>query len=89
MKCNSAVSGACVILLGFFSGCLDTVIAREWVRGSGSISKESHRFTGLTGVELATMGELENPLRRHGSAAGVGRRQSARVPRHHDGREHA
>ena len=59
MKCNSVLCGACVILLGFSSGYLEIVTAREWVRGSGSISEESHRFTGLTGVELATMGELE------------------------------
>ena len=50
---------ACVVLLGFSSGCLDIAFGREVVRGSGSISEESHRLTGLTGVELSTMGELE------------------------------
>jgi hypothetical protein len=50
---------ACVILLGFSSGCLDVVLGLETVRGSGRISEESHRFTGLTGVELATRGRME------------------------------
>ena len=50
---------ACVILLGFSSGCLDVVLGLETVRGSGRISEEIHRFTGLTGVELATRGRLE------------------------------
>ena len=50
---------ACVILLGFSSGCLDVVLGLETVRGSGRISEESHRFTGLTGVELATRGRLQ------------------------------
>ena len=49
---------ACVALV-FSTGCLDIVLGRESVRGSGSISEETHRFTGLTGVELATRGELE------------------------------
>ena len=49
---------ACVVLV-FSTGCLDIVLGRESVRGSGSISEETHRFTGLTGVELATRGELE------------------------------
>ena len=59
MKRNIVFYPACVVLLGFSSGCLDIAFGREVVRGSGSISEESHRFTGLTGVELATMGELE------------------------------
>ena len=59
MNHNNVICLACVVLLGFSSGCLDVVMGREVVRGSGSISEESHRFTGLTGVELATMGELE------------------------------
>ena len=49
---------ACVVLL-FSTGCLDIVLGRESVQGSGNISEESHRFTGLAGVELATRGELE------------------------------
>jgi hypothetical protein len=59
MNRNNVICLASVVLLGFSSGCLDIVIGRESVRGSGSISEESHRFTELTGVELATMGELE------------------------------
>ena len=59
MKRNFVAGVACVVLLGFSSGCLDIVIGREVVRGSGSISEESHRLTGITGVELATIGELE------------------------------
>ena len=50
---------ACVILLGFSSGCLDVVLGLETVRGSGRIVEESYRFTGLTGVELATRGRLQ------------------------------
>ena len=49
---------ACVALV-FSTGCLDIVLGRESVLGSGSISEETHRFTGLIGVELATRGELE------------------------------
>lgn len=49
---------ACIVL-AFSTGCLDVVLGRESVRGSGSISVERHRFAGLTGVELATRGELE------------------------------
>ncbi len=45
-----------VVLLGFSSGCLDSVIGREVVRGSGRVSEESHRFSGITGVQLATSG---------------------------------
>ena len=47
------------VVLAFSTGCLDVVLGRESVRGSGNISEESHQFTGLTGVELATRGELE------------------------------
>ena len=49
---------ACVVL-AFSSGCLDIVLGLESVRGSGRVSEERHRFAGLTGVELATRGELE------------------------------
>ena len=49
---------ACVALV-FSTGCLDIVLGRESVRGSGSISDEHHPFSGLSGVELATRGELE------------------------------
>ena len=49
---------ACVALV-FSTGCLDIVLGRESVRGSGRVSEERHRFAGLTGVELATRGELE------------------------------
>ena len=49
---------ACVVL-AFSTGCLDIVLGRESVRGSGRVSEERHRFAGLTGVELATRGELE------------------------------
>ena len=59
MKRNTVPCLACVVLLGFSSGFVDIVIGREAVRGSGHISEESHAFTGLTGVELATRGELE------------------------------
>ncbi len=58
MKRNGVLCFACVILLGFSSGCLE-ILGLETVRGSGRVSEESHAFTGLTGVELATRGELE------------------------------
>lgn len=58
MKRNGVLCFACVILLGFSSGCLE-ILGLEIVRGSGRISEESHTFTGLTGVQLATRGELE------------------------------
>ena len=58
MKRNGVLCFACVILLGFSSGCLE-ILGLETVRGSGRISDESHAFTGLTGVQLATRGELE------------------------------
>jgi hypothetical protein len=49
---------ACIVL-AFSSGCLDIVLGLESVRGSGRVTEERHRFAGLTGVELATRGELE------------------------------
>ena len=58
MKRNSVPCLVGVVLLGFSSGCLD-ILGLETVRGSGRISEESHPFTGLTGVQLATRGELE------------------------------
>ncbi len=59
MNRNSLLCHACVILLGFSSGCVDALIGRESVRGSGCLSEESHSFSRLTGVELATIGDLE------------------------------
>ena len=59
MKRNSVPCLVGVVLLGFASGCLDIVIGREAVRGSGRVTEESHRFSGLTGVQLATRGRLE------------------------------
>ena len=59
MKRNSVPCLVGVVLLGFSSGCLDIVIGREAVRGSGRVTEESHRFSGLTGVQLATRGKLE------------------------------
>ena len=59
MKRNSVPCLVGVVLLGFSSGCLDIVIGREAVRGSGRVTEESHRFRGLTGVQLATRGSLE------------------------------
>ena len=40
-------------------GCLSIVTDRETIRGSGSISEETYAFTGLTGVQLSTLGELD------------------------------
>ena len=59
MKRNSVPCLVGVVLLGFASGCLDIVIGREAVRGSGRVTEENHRFSGLTGVQLATRGRLE------------------------------
>ena len=59
MKRNSVPCLVGVVLLGFSSGCLDIVIGREAVRGSGRVTEEIHRFSGLTDVQLATRGKLE------------------------------
>jgi hypothetical protein len=38
-------------------GCI--VIDHEAIHGSGNKSEETHTFTGLTGVQLSTLGELD------------------------------
>jgi hypothetical protein len=48
-----------IVLLISLQGCRDGVIDRETIRGSGSISEETHTFTGITGVQLSTIGELD------------------------------
>ncbi len=54
----------CLSIVPLFSlqGCGGTVIDRETIRGSGSISEETYAFTGITGVQLATSGELDITL---------------------------
>ena len=51
----------CLSVVPLFSlqGCGGIVIDRETIRGSGSISEETYAFTGITGVQLATSGELD------------------------------
>ena len=51
----------CLSLVLFISvqGCVGVVFNRETVRGSGSISEETYAFTGIAGVQLATIGELD------------------------------
>jgi hypothetical protein len=40
-------------------GCISIVTDREAIRGSGNISEETYAFTGVTGVQLSTLGELD------------------------------
>ena len=51
----------CLSIVPLFAlqGCGGIFIDFETIRGSGSISEEVHTFTGLTGVQLATIGELD------------------------------
>ena len=51
-----------VVLFICVQGCVGVVFNRETVRGSGSISEETHTFTGIAGVRLATIGELDIQL---------------------------
>ena len=46
-----------ILLSASLQGC--TTIYQEAISGSGNISEETYTFAGLTGVELATIGELE------------------------------
>ena len=59
MKRKSVLCGPSIILLVALPGCVGIVLGQETIRGSGSISEEIHTFTGLTGVQLATIGELD------------------------------
>ena len=46
-----------IVLSISLQGCI--LIDHEAIRGSGSLSEETHSFTGLTGVQLSTLGELD------------------------------
>lgn len=59
MKRKSALCCVSIVLLVSLQGCMGIVFGHETIRGSGSLSEEIHTFTGLTGVELATIGELQ------------------------------
>ena len=59
MKRKYVRSCLSIVLVISLQGCIGTVIDRETIRGSGNISEETHTFTGLTGVQLATIGELD------------------------------
>ena len=59
MKREHVPFGVSVVLLVPLSGCMGIVFDRERIRGSGTISEEIHTFSGLTGVELGTIGELD------------------------------
>ena len=48
-----------VVLFLCVQGCVGVVFNRETVRGSGSLSEETHTFTGIAGVRLSTIGELD------------------------------
>ncbi len=59
MKRKYVRSCLSIVLVISFQGCTGMVSERETIRGSGNISEETHTFTGLTGVQLATIGELD------------------------------
>ncbi len=59
MKRKSVLCGLSIVLLVSLQGCVGIVIGQETIRGSVSISEEIHTFTGLAGVQLATIGELD------------------------------
>jgi hypothetical protein len=54
----------CLSLVLFISlhGCTGIVIGGETIRGSGDLSEETYAFTGITGVQLSTTGELDIQL---------------------------
>ncbi len=51
----------CLSIVLFISlhGCTGIIIGGEIVRGSGDLSEETYTFTGITGVQLSTIGELD------------------------------
>ena len=51
-----------IVLLASVQGCIGILVDRETIRGSGNVSEEIFVLTGITGVQLATMGELEIQL---------------------------
>ncbi len=54
--------GLFLVLLISAQGCVDILMSRETLRGSGTVAEETFSFTGITGVQLATIGELEIEL---------------------------
>ena len=59
MKRKSVLCCLSVLLSISLAGCMGLVIGGETIRGSGSISEETYTFTGITGVQLSTLGELD------------------------------
>ena len=57
MKPKCVLCCLSVVLSILLQGCI--VIDRETVRGSRTVSQETRTFTGLTGVLLSTLGELD------------------------------
>jgi hypothetical protein len=49
------------VLLGLAAlhGCVDIILGRETIRGSGTTAEDTYTFTDLTGVQLSTLGELD------------------------------
>ena len=46
-----------IALLVSLQGCV--VVNADAIRGSGSVSEETYDFSGITGVQLSTLGELD------------------------------
>ena len=59
MKRKSVLCCLSVVLSISLAGCMGFGIGGETIRGSGSISEETYTFTGITGVQLSTIGELD------------------------------
>ena len=59
MKRKCLICCLSIVLPISLQGCAGLVLERETIRGSGSLSEAIHTFTGLTGVQLATIGELD------------------------------
>lgn len=48
-----------IVLLVSLQSCLSIVTDRQAIHGSGKLSEETYKFSGLTGVQLTTRGELD------------------------------
>ncbi len=51
-----------VVLLVLVQGCASFGMGRETIHGSGRLSEATYTFTGITGVQFATIGDLEIQL---------------------------
>lgn len=51
-----------IVLFTSLHGCTANFVGGETIRGSGTLSEETYAFTGITGVQLSTVGELDIQL---------------------------